>query len=152
MGSHFECKGILIQQTAAYAHQQNGKAERFVHSIKDTTRALIASSDLSPLCNIDCSISSSSSPYICPSQEPDFEVMTGSQPDYSRMRVWGCLVFPINPAETRKKGGNIHFEAIFVGYEENCLGWRCVNLNGKYSFLNDVIFKETTKGHLGAKQ
>ena len=45
----------------------------------------------------------------------------------------------------------MRYEAVFVGYEENRIGWGCVNLHGKY-FSNDVIFDETTKGRLGAKK
>lgn len=71
MGNHFESRGILLQQTAAYSHQQNGKAERFVCTIEDTTRALVMGSDLPvilAICKINCSISSSSSTHFCSPQ------------------------------------------------------------------------------------
>ena len=38
---------------------------------------------------------------------------------------------------------------IFVGYEEHRIGWRVCDLLGKYSFSNDVIFNESSSGHLG---
>ena len=37
----------------------------------------------------------------------------------------------------------------FVGYEVNCVGWHVHDLHGKYSFSNDVIFNESSSGHLG---
>ena len=147
----------MIQQTAAYSHQQNGKAERFVRTIEDTTRALVAGSDLPPSFWPYATLTAA---YLrrrlptstLPKDKTPFEVMTGTQPDYSWLRVWGCRAFPIDPAETRQKGGNMRYEAVFVGYEENRIGWGCVNLHGKYFFSNDVIFDETTKGRLGAKK
>lgn len=48
MGNHLTKRGIHVQQTAAYAHQQNGKAERYVRTIEDGMRTLVASSDLPP--------------------------------------------------------------------------------------------------------
>ena len=48
LGQHFTSKGMTIQQTAHYAHQQNGKAEQYVHTIEDHARTLITSSDLPP--------------------------------------------------------------------------------------------------------
>ena len=46
LGNYFDSKGIMIQQTAAYSHQQNGKAEHFVHTMEDNSCILIASSNL----------------------------------------------------------------------------------------------------------
>ena len=78
-----------------------------------------------------------------------YEVMTGSKPSYEHLHVWGYQAYPIDPAETRGKGENMRYEAIFVCYEENRIGWGCVNLNGRYRFTNDVIFDESAKGRLG---
>ena len=45
----------------------------------------------------------------------------------------------------------MRYEVIFVRYEENRVGWGCVDLNGKYRFTNDVVFDELAKGRLGNK-
>ena len=34
MGAHLCGRGIFVQVTAPYAHQQNGKAERFIHTLE----------------------------------------------------------------------------------------------------------------------
>ena len=38
MGDHFSSKGITVQRTVPYAHQQNGKSERYIHTMKKAVR------------------------------------------------------------------------------------------------------------------
>jgi hypothetical protein len=83
-----------------------------------------------------------------PDETTPFEAMKGSKPDLSHLRVWGCQCFPLIPPELRTKGGPRRFEAIFVGYEEDRVGWRVRDLKGKYFFSRDVIFNESIPGHL----
>ena len=52
------------------------------------------------------------------------------------------------PPELRTKVSPRRYEAIFVGYEENRIGWHVCDLSGKYHFSRDVILNETTPGHL----
>jgi hypothetical protein len=73
--------------------------------------------------------------------------MERTKPNLSHLRVWGCQCFVAIPPELRAKGGPRCFEAIFVGYEENQLGWRVRDLQGKYHFSRDVIFNELVPGH-----
>ena len=157
LGSYLEQKGIIIQQSAAYAHQQNGKAEHFVRTIEDSSCTLIASSDL-PASYWPYAVYTTA--YLrrrlptstLPKGKTAYEVMMGVQPSYNSLHVWGCRAYPLDPAETRGKGGNMRYEAIFVQYEENRVGWGCVDLNGKYCFTNDVVFDESAKGRLGSKR
>ena len=53
------------------------------------------------------------------------------------------------PDELRPKAGYKHFEAIFVGYKEVCIGWRVCDLKGKSFFSRDIIFNEELSGRLG---
>ena len=46
MGAHFTSKGIDVQCTVAYAHQQNGKSERNIRTIEEGGQALLADSGL----------------------------------------------------------------------------------------------------------
>ena len=46
MGTHFISKGIVLQQTIAYAHQQNGKSEHYIWTIEEGSQALLADSGL----------------------------------------------------------------------------------------------------------
>lgn len=56
------------------------------------------------------------------------------------------------PAEKCIKGGPRRFEAIFVGYEEDRLGWLVRDKQGKPFFLRDVIFDELKPGHLSSRR
>jgi hypothetical protein len=47
MGAHFSSKGIVLQRTVAYAHQQNGKSERYIRTIEEGGQVLLADSGLS---------------------------------------------------------------------------------------------------------
>jgi len=79
-----------------------------------------------------------------------FESITnGQKPDVSHLWVWGCDCYVAVPNELRGKAGSKCFWAIFVGYEEHHVGWHVHDLNGKYSFSNDVVFNENISGRLG---
>ena len=80
-----------------------------------------------------------------------YEIISGGRkPDLSHLRVWGCDCYVAVPDELRAKAGFKRFRAIFVGYEEHRVRWRVHDLQGKYSFSNDVIFNENFSGRLGA--
>jgi hypothetical protein len=46
MGDHFSSKGIVVQRTVPYAHEQNGKSERYIRTIEEGSQALLADSGL----------------------------------------------------------------------------------------------------------
>jgi hypothetical protein len=35
MGAHLTSKGIVVQRTVAYAHEQNGKSERYIRTLEE---------------------------------------------------------------------------------------------------------------------
>ena len=49
----------------------------------------------------------------------------------------------------RTKAGPRRFEAIFIGYKENHIGWMVRDLHGRVHFSRDVIFNEDLSGRLG---
>ena len=155
MGDHFASKGIVLQRTVAYAHQQNGKSERYIRTIEEGGQALLADSGLPMSFWIDAVLTHQ---YLVnrlptstlPSSTTPFEIiMSGRKPDLSHLRVWGCDCYVAVPDELRGKAGPKRFRAIFVGYEEHRIGWRVRDLAGKYSFSNDVVFNENLSARLG---
>ena len=155
MGAHFATKGITLQRTVAYAHQQNGKSERYIRTIEEGGQALLADSGLPMSFWLDAVLTRQ---YLVnrlptstlPSNITPFElIMGGQKPDLSHLRVWGCDCYVAVPDEVRGKAGPKRYRAIFVGYEEHRLGWRVRDLAGKYSFSNDVIFNENLPARLG---
>jgi hypothetical protein len=156
MGAHLSSKGIVVQRTVPYAHQQNGKSERYIRTIEEGGQALLADSGLPMSFWLDAMLTRQ---YLVnrlptstlPSNTTPFEVInSGRKPDLSHLRVWGCDCYVAVPNEVRAKAGPKRFQAIFVGYEEHRIGWRVRDLKGKYSFSNDIIFNENISGRLGA--
>jgi hypothetical protein len=155
LGEHFNSCGIVMQVTAPYAHSQNGKIEHFVHTLEDGFQMLLADSGLSMSFWGDAALTTNYlrnrvPTSVLPANTTPYEVMNKSKPDLSHLRVWGCQCFALIPPELCTKGGPRPFEAIFVGYEKNHIGWCVHDLNGKYHFSQDVIFNELTPGRLSS--
>jgi hypothetical protein len=158
MGAHFSSKGIVVQRTVPYAHQQNGKSERYIRTIEEGGQALLADAGLPMSFWLDAVLTRQYLVNRLPTSTlPDdvtpFEVLTnGRKPDLSHLRIWGCDCYVAVPDELRAKAGSKRFRAIFVGYEDHRTGWRVRDLHGKYSFSNDVIFNESLSGRLGVSR
>ena len=154
LGNHFAKQGIVVQQTAPYAHQQARKIERYVWTIEEGGQTLLADSRL-PMSFWGWAVLTSQ--YLCnclptstlTSDFTPFEVLMGKKPDLSHLQVWGCQCFPAIPLELHMKAGPRHFEAIFVGYEEARVGWVVRDLKGAVHFSRDVIFNEELSSCLG---
>ena len=128
MGAYLKSWGIMMQITAPYAHFQNGKAKCFIQTIEDGAQTLLADVKLTMSFWGDAALTIS---YLCncaptvalPSGITTFEVMNHHKPDLLNLCVWGCQCFMTIPPELHSKGGPHHFEAIFIGYEEDRIGW-----------------------------
>ena len=157
MGDYLVSKGIVVQRTVPYAHQQNGKSERYIRTIEEGGQALLADSGLPMSFWLDAVLTRQ---YLVnrlptstlPADLTPFEIINGRKPDLSHLRVWGCDCYVAVPDELRAKSGFKRFKAIFVGYEEHRIGWRVRDLHGKYSFSNDIIFNEHHSGRLGVSR
>ena len=123
-GEHMTAKGITHQVTVPYAYAQNGKVEQYVRTLEDTAQTLLADSGLSAEFYGDAVLTAQylrnrlPTSTLPPLMTP-YEVMEGSKPDLSHLRVWGSQCFVAIPPERRTKGGPRRFEAIFVGYEDD---------------------------------
>ena len=155
MGAHLLSKGITLQRTVPYAHQQNCKSERYIRTLEEGGQALLADAGLPMSFWLDAILTRQ---YLLnrlptstlPDDTTPFEVITNSQkPDFSHLCVWGCDCYVAVPNEVCGKAGPKGFCTIFVGYEEHQIGWRVRSLEGHYSFSNDVVFNKNVAGHLG---
>jgi hypothetical protein len=105
MGDHLTSEGIVLQRTVAYAHQQNGKSERYIRTIEEGGQALLADSGLPMAFWLDPVLTHQ---YLInrlptstlPSNTTPFEVLTnGRKPDLSHLHVWGCNCYVAVPDE-----------------------------------------------------
>ncbi|KAJ2914303.1 hypothetical protein MD484_g6105, partial [Candolleomyces efflorescens] len=150
---YVRARGVACQETVAYAHSQNGKAERYVRTVEDTVQAMQADSHLPDSEWGDAVLSAV---YVrnrfptstLPRNITPYEAFHGAKPDVSLLRVWGCLCFPVIPPELRKKNDPRRYPAIFVGYREGTLGWRVMSLDGRRTTTRDAVFYEHVPGKL----
>ena len=119
-------KGINHETTAGYEPQQNGQAERLNRTLMEGTRALLEDTKLPTTlwgeamrtinyvrnlkpCNINGKQSK------CP-----FELLTGKQPDYQRLKRWGCKALVHVPQDRRVGKLAPRAEpAVFIGYSNS---------------------------------
>jgi hypothetical protein len=76
------------------------------------------------------------------------EIMDQKKPDLLHLRVWGCQCFVLIPQEIHVKGGPKRFEAIFVGYKADRVGWCYRSTSGKYGFSCNIVFNENVRSSL----
>jgi transposase InsO family protein len=100
----FKTEGILHQTTVPYAHQQNGKAERYIRTLEDGTMTLMADADI-PLSYWGIAVRTKQ--YLLnvtptstlPMDVTLQEAFTGVKPDVSHLRVWRCHCWVRIPKE-----------------------------------------------------
>ncbi len=104
MGKFLRQKGIRHQQCVPYAHQQNGKIERFIRTIKERALTLLAHSGL-PASFLADAILTVAYLYMwlpnssIPKDTTPFEQLYSKKPDLSHLRVWGCRCWVTIPRE-----------------------------------------------------
>ncbi len=95
MGEFLRQKGIRHQQCVPYAHQQNGKIERFIRTIEERALTLLAHSGL-PASFLADAILTVAYLYMrlpnssIPKGTTPYEQLYTKKPDLAHLRVWGC--------------------------------------------------------------
>jgi transposase InsO family protein len=132
MQQYLADKGIIHQQSIAYAHQQNGKAERANRSLTNTVRALLLQAKFPQymwaeamvlacyLRNIEYRHKKDATPHL---------LFLGTVPDVSTLRVFGCQVYYRVPEELRKKLDSRTRSGFYLGPEPNSKGYRVLTKN-----------------------
>lgn len=130
--SHFANYGTAFWLSCPYTSQQNGKAERILWTLNDCIRSLLIHAGMPPsfwaealatathLLNIR---SCQASGIVTRSQ-----ILLGTPPSYSHLRVFGCLCFPNQTSLTEHKLTARSTPCAFLGYPPNHQGYRCLDL------------------------
>lgn len=137
--------GIQHQLTTPYTPQQNGVAERFNRTIIERAKCMIFDANLSKkfwaeavhmaTYIINKTLSGSTN------KIPD-ELFFKEKIDISNLKIFGSRVMVHIPKEKRRKLDKKADEMIFVGYDSNTKGFRCINKDHKLIISRDVVFYE----------
>ena len=139
--------GILLRFSCPYTSPQNGKAERSLRTLNDITRTLLIQSSMPPkfwaealhtatyLLNIRPS-------KVNPHTTPYFSLFF-SHPNYSDVRVFGCLCFPNSYSTSPNKLSPRSTPCVHLGFSDEHKGYRCLDLvTGRVHVSRHVTFAE----------
>lgn len=122
--------GIILQQTAPYSPQQNGKAERKNRYLMEMVRCLLSESGMSKmywgeaLCTA-CYLQNRLPTSVV--NKTPYELWNGKKPSYTHLRIFGSQAYVHVPKEKRRKLDAKAVKLIFVGYEQARKAYRFLN-------------------------
>lgn len=143
--SILSARGILHQTTCVGTPQQNGVAERKNRHLLEVTRCLLFQMNVPKIFWSDavltsCYVINRLPTKVLNSKSP-IEVLRGTSPNISHLRVFGCLCYvhlqDQGKLEPRSR------KCIFVGYSSTQKGYRCYHPQTKKLIISrDVTFIE----------
>ncbi|CAI5482172.1 unnamed protein product [Closterium sp. Yama58-4] len=123
-----DCKGIVNDLTCPYTPQENGMAEREMRTVVESVQTmLLYARDLALRQAVwvrNCLERSTLPPGTSP-----YQLLTGTKPDLSLARVWGCMAQFLVPEQQR--GGKLQPKAkygLHLGVSEESKGWELLDL------------------------
>ncbi|GMI87222.1 hypothetical protein HRI_002391500 [Hibiscus trionum] len=139
--------GVQLRKTCPHSSQQNGIVERKHRHVVETMLTLLAQAGL-PL--KFWSHAALSSVYLInrmPSRVLDgmssFQKLHNSQPDYSFLKVFGCLCYPHTRPFNKHKMEFRSTPCTFLGYSPLHHGYLCLSQDGKIFISRNVVFDES---------
>ena len=146
--------GIEQQLAAPYAHQQNGKAERAMRTLKGRSLAMLEAAGLPSTLWGEAVLTAAylwnrtKSAALPPGKTP-YKMVNNRKPDLSHLRVFGSWCWARVPTELQSKLGPKLHQAIFMGYPEGVKGYRLRDSStGAFFVACDIIFDEDLLGNI----
>jgi hypothetical protein len=142
-------KRIRRQFTCPNTPQQNGVSERKNRHLGEVTRSLIHDKNMPGRFWAEAMYTAGYLINRIPAQGLEYvspyEKITGTKPDVSYLKVFGCVCYVFVPGHLRHKMEKKAIRCVFVGYDKERKGWRCCNPNtGKIYVSRNVIFDENS--------
>lgn len=140
--------GIQHQFTAPYTPEQNGVAERWNRTLTERAKCLLFDACLP---NSYWAEAISMAAYLknrtisaslnC---KTPYELFHGKIANMTDLKIFGTNVMVHQPKQLRRKLDPNATKMVFVGYDGDTKGYRCINrANGKLHISRDVIFHES---------
>nr|AAD19784.1 putative retroelement pol polyprotein [Arabidopsis thaliana] len=154
LSSYFRENGIIHQTSCVGTPQQNGRVERKHRHILNVARALLFQASL-PIKFWGESILTAAylinrTPSSILSGRTPYEVLHGSKPVYSQLRVFGSACYVHRVTRDKDKFGQRSRSCIFVGYPFGKKGWKVYDIErNEFLVSRDVIFREEVFPYAG---
>ncbi|RLM57903.1 hypothetical protein C2845_PM18G13220 [Panicum miliaceum] len=141
-------RGILLRTSCPYTSAQNGKAERMLRTLNNTVRTLLFHAAMPPSYWVEAL----STAVFLINRQPSssirnsipYHLLHRKMPDYSILRVFGCLCYPNLSATTPHKLSPRSAAYVFLGYPPSQKGYRCLDLSTRKIIISrHVVFDET---------
>lgn len=151
-----EEQGITIETTAPYSPSQHGVAERFNRTILELARAMLFGKNL-PAFLWDEAASYATylrnrAPTRALKDKTPFEAWTGTKPDVSHLREFGCDVWVLDESKDRSKLQPKSNKMVFVGFQDGSKairyydrGKRNVKVSRNFVFNENEEIKESNE-------
>lgn len=140
--------GVLHHKSCPYTPEQNGVAERKHRHLVETLITLLYTASLPATFWVEALASANFLINRLPKRSLNnispFEALYHTPPDYTTLRVFGCLVYPCLRHELSHKLAPRSKRCIFLGYEPLTKGFRCFDpLTQRVYVSRHVEFCET---------
>lgn len=138
--------GIIHRFSCPYTPEQNGRAERKHRHIVETALTLLNHAHV-PLKHWDDAFITSTylinrMPSVVLNNKTPYELLTGHLPNYSHLKVFGCLCFPYLKPYNNHKLEPKSQSCVFLGYNPVYKGYKVLLPNKKLIITRHVLFYE----------
>lgn len=145
----FRNNGILHRLTCPHTSQQNGVAKRKHRHVVDLGLTLLAQAGLPPKYWVDSFLTTTylinRLPTHVLNHKSPFSKLFGKSPDYTLLRSFGCLCYPLLRPYAPHKLSFRSKSCLFLGYCNNQHGYRCLDPQSHKVYISrHVVFDEST--------
>lgn len=147
MNDFYSKMGIIHETSCPHTPQQNGVVEQKHRHLLEVARALRFEASLLIKFWGECILTATYIINKLPSKvlnsKTPYEVLFGKKPDYSHMKVFGCLVYARSTNTKGDKFDERGKPGVFIGYPHGQKGYRVLDTEtNKITVTRDVMFVE----------
>lgn len=147
--TYLKKRGIIMENSAPYTPEQNGKAERANRTIFESARTMLRAKNLpkalwAEAVNTAVYILNRTTHSSRGNIKTAYEEWTGRKPALGHVRIFGSVAYAHIPKQFRKKLDDKAKKLVLVGYQDESSNYRLYDLKKKSIVVSrDVVFDES---------